>query len=111
MRMCRILPLLLVALGGCAHYFVNERAERFEPDRGYRYEKLEPGEKNTDSLLVCLSFSGGGTRAAALAFAVLERLRDTEIAWQGDKKRLLDEVDCISAVSGGSFVAASYALD
>src|SRR5947209_17418810 len=93
----------LLALAGCAHYFVNERLERFEPSRGYRYEALERGAKNTDSLLVCLAFSGGGTRAAALAFGVLEKLRDTEIVWEGEKKRLLDEVDCISGVSGGSF--------
>lgn len=111
LRRALALVVLAGSLTGCAHYFVNERAARFEPERGYRFDKLEPGAKNTDSLLVCLSFSGGGTRAAALAYSVLERLRDTEVVWQGEKKRLLDEVDCVSAVSGGSFVAAAYALD
>jgi NTE family protein len=55
-------------------------------------------------------FSGGGTRAAALSYGVMEKLRDTQIVWQGVRKRLLDEVDCISSISGGSFTAAYYGL-
>ncbi|MCX5892139.1 MAG: patatin-like phospholipase family protein [Deltaproteobacteria bacterium] len=65
---------------------------------------------NTDSLFVCLTFSGGGTRAAALAYGVMEELNKTRIRVEGEDKSLLDEVDCISAVSGGSFTAAYYAL-
>lgn len=57
-----------------------------------------------------LTFSGGGTRAAALAYGVLEALRATPIVWEGERRSLLDEVDVISAVSGGSFTAAYYAL-
>ena len=33
-----------------------------------------------------------------------------KIEWEGKPKSLLDEVDCISSVSGGSFTAAYYAL-
>ena len=57
-----------------------------------------------------LAFSGGGTRAAALSYGVLEELAKTEIVWEGNRRRLLDEVDLISSVSGGSFTAAYYAL-
>jgi NTE family protein len=57
-----------------------------------------------------LSFSGGGTRAAAFSYGVLEALRDTTISIHGHKRRLLDEVDWISGVSGGSFTAAYYGL-
>ena len=57
-----------------------------------------------------LTFSGGGTRAAALAYGVLEALRATPIVWEGERRSLLDEVDVISAVSGGSFTAVYYAL-
>ncbi|UCG12866.1 MAG: patatin-like phospholipase family protein, partial [Deltaproteobacteria bacterium] len=56
---------------------------------------------NSDELLVYLTFSGGGTRAAALSYGVLEELRDTEITISSRKRRLLDEVDAISSVSGG----------
>ena len=57
-----------------------------------------------------LTFSGGGTRAAALAYGVLEALRDTSILHNGKRVALLDEVDVISSISGGSFPAAYYAL-
>jgi NTE family protein len=83
-----------------------------EPDQegpGYRYGNLAAGN-NSDSLFVCLAFSGGGTRAAALAYGVMEELRATHIVWDGTHKTLLDEVDCISSVSGGSFTAAYYGL-
>jgi NTE family protein len=57
-----------------------------------------------------LAFSGGGTRAAALAYGVLEELRDTIVVVDGQPRRLLDEVDFISSVSGGSFTSAYYGL-
>jgi NTE family protein len=61
-------------------------------------------------IVVLLAFSGGGTRAAALAYGVLEELRDTEVEIGGEQRRLLDEVDLVSGVSGGSFAAAYYGL-
>jgi NTE family protein len=57
-----------------------------------------------------LCFSGGGTRAAALSYGVLEELARTEIIVDGKRRRLLDEVSIISGVSGGSFPAAYYGL-
>ncbi len=41
---------------------------------------------------------------------MLEALRDTRIQLNGKERSLLDEVDVISAISGGSFTAAYYAL-
>ena len=58
---------------------------------------------------IVLAFSGGGTRAAALSYGVLKGLRDVPLPGQTGR-HLLDEVDAISAVSGGSFTAAYYAL-
>jgi NTE family protein len=60
--------------------------------------------------LFVLSFSGGGTRAAAFSYGVLEELRRTEILVDGQRRRLIDEVDLITGVSGGSFTALAYAL-
>jgi NTE family protein len=57
-----------------------------------------------------LSFSGGGTRAAALAYGVMLELRDTKISIEGKSGRLLDQVTTISSVSGGSFTSAYYGL-
>ncbi len=95
-----------VLLGtSCAHYPENARLVRYDGQSGYRFKNLSH-EENSDSLRVVLAFSGGGTRAAALSYGVLEELRRTEIVWEGQHRRLLVEVDAISAVSGGSFTAA-----
>jgi NTE family protein len=98
---------------GCAGPFCrNGPLTDYRPEGGYRFDTLEPGENNTDDLFVCLTFSGGGTRAAAFAYGVLEGLREAEVAVpEGGRPRcLLDEVDVISSVSGGSFTAMGYGL-
>lgn len=64
----------------------------------------------SDELTVILTFSGGGTRAAALSYGVLDELRKTPVTIKNKKGRLLDEVDLISSVSGGSFTSAYYGL-
>lgn len=60
--------------------------------------------------MLFLAFSGGGTRAASLSYGLLEELRDTQFQENGQTVRLLDEVDRISSVSGGSFTSAYYGL-
>jgi NTE family protein len=65
---------------------------------------------NNPDALVFLAFSGGGTRAAALSYGVLEELRRTPIVVTGHPHSMLDEVDLIAGVSGGSFTALAYAL-
>jgi NTE family protein len=65
---------------------------------------------NSQNLLLYLTFSGGGTRAAAFSYGVLEELRKTEVTIDGKKRRLVDEIDGISSVSGGSFTAGYYGL-
>jgi len=82
-----------------------------KPAARYAFEQI-PASAADDDLFVCLTFSGGGTRAAAFSYGVLQKLRDTAIvrAKDGRHESLLDEVDCISSVSGGSFTAAYYAL-
>src|SRR5438093_5917871 len=101
--------LLALLLAGCAHYPVNAPLTHAAPETGYRFANLSH-TNNSESLFVVLAFSGGGTRAAALSYGVLEELAKTEIVWEGNRRRLLDEVDLISSVSGGSFTAAYYAL-
>ena len=66
--------------------------------------------QRSGDLLLFVAFSGGGTRAAAFSYGVLEELRDTHIRQGEQEIRLLDEIDAISSVSGGSFTAAYYRL-
>jgi len=74
---------------------------------------LAPGvSANSDKLFVVVTFSGGGKRAAAFSYGVLEALRGVQVTTpDGEQRPLLDEVDIISAVSGGAFTAAYYALN
>ncbi len=56
-----------------------------------------------------LSFSGGGTRASAFAFGVLQELGRTD-ARTASRSSLIDQVSLVSGVSGGSVTAAYFAL-
>jgi len=103
------LPLLLLISGCTAHYPVNESIDAIDSTSGYR-SQLTQNNTRSDTLFVGIAFSGGGTRAAAFSYGVLEALRDTTINWEGKERRLIDEVDTISSVSGGSFTAAYYGL-
>lgn len=80
--------------------------------RSGNWVSLQPlaHETNANRLRITRAFSGGGTRAAVLADGVLEELARTEISLNAQRKRMLAEVDSISAVSGGSFTAAYQAL-
>lgn len=62
-----------------------------------------------DDVLLALSFSGGGTRAAAFSFGVLSEL-DRARTGSGHAKTLLERVDFVSGVSGGSVTAAYFGL-
>jgi NTE family protein len=61
-----------------------------------------------DDDLVGLSFSGGGTRAAAFSFGVLTEMERTPL--RGAGASMLDRIDFISGVSGGAITAAYYGL-
>src|SRR5882672_10552582 len=72
---------------------------------GYRFGTLHDG-RSAQELLVLLSISGGGKRSAAFGYGVLKGLRNFVISINGQERRLLDEIDMMIAVSGGSFPAA-----
>lgn len=102
-------------LAGCnALAPVNPPIAQVDLDSGYRVNRLlkrqHEGVKNDPHTLFLLTFSGGGTRAAAFSYGVLEELRRTDVMVQGEQRNLLAEVDAISGVSGGSFTALAYAL-
>jgi NTE family protein len=59
-----------------------------------------------DDLLVKLAFSGGGTRAAAFSYGVMTELERT----RAGSTSMLDRIDFVSGVSGGSVLAAYYGL-
>ena len=104
-----ILVLAGVFVAGCASRPINARLDQVDSKTGYRFETRTTFSNESDTMMV-LAFSGGGTRAAAFSYGVLEELRRTELTIDGRKTRLLDEVDGITGVSGGSFTALAYGL-
>jgi NTE family protein len=105
-RRLRIVLSLAALLAGCARGPVNPPLARWDPERPL----LASAPERRSDLLLIVAFSGGGTRAAAFGDGVLEELRDTPVDFGGGPRRLLDEIDVVSGVSGGSFVAAYYGL-
>jgi NTE family protein len=107
--LCVGIAALLVS--GCASYGVVENAPGpgFVGEQSYSVKTFMEGWRTSENALM-LAFSGGGTRAAALSYGVLQELRDTPVFTEEGTIRLLDEVHTISSVSGGSFTSAYYGL-
>src|SRR5271169_4163720 len=101
--------LAFAILAGCASRPINEPIRQVDRRVGYRLETRAGYEREADTLII-LAFSGGGTRAAAFSYGVLEELRRTELVVNNQKTRMLDEVDVVTGVSGGSFTALAFAL-
>lgn len=106
----RALLLLPVLLAGCAIRPVTPALERVDPAHSYVWNPARALPDNDPRTLFVLTFSGGGTRAAALAYGVLEELRRTTVATPRGVHPALLEVDLITGISGGSFTALAYAL-
>lgn len=106
--MLLVLSTLLLA-GGCATRPINASITEFSPKTGYQFLTRERYFKDHENLII-LAFSGGGTRAAAFSYGVLEMLRRTEIVTPARTVRLIDDVNVITGVSGGSFTALAYGL-
>ena len=104
--------LLLSLISGCSSYGLITNLEHDKSsqnlNKNYSIKSAIQSKPQGDITLV-LALSGGGTRAAALSYGVLQALEETQIK-PSKKVTLLDEVDVISSVSGGSFTAAYYGI-
>ena len=64
-----------------------------------------------DPIYIGLTFSGGGTRAAAFGYGVIKEFEATQIHVSGKlPPSLFDHIDILSGVSGGSVLAAYIGL-
>ena len=108
---CLALSYLAIVLAGCASAGKITNTPISEPLPTHRQQITSGmnGQRSDDAFFY-IGMSGGGTRAAAFSYGVLQELRDTTYQNHGQEHRLLDEIDYISSVSGGSFTAAYYSL-
>ena len=100
----------ILLISGCTSYGVIDNVPQSGVTSEEPYSIFTAERRGTGDMTLILAFSGGGTRAAALAYGVLQELRDTPTLIDGRRRRVLDEIDVISSVSGGSFTSAYYGL-
>lgn len=99
--------LCLAVLAGCAAWNKPINA----PLKGENASLVEvtPESIGKGEVYVGLAFSGGGMRASAFAYGMIEELR-AQGAITGTPDGLLDHVRLVSGVSGGSVTAAQLGL-
>ena len=112
--------LIVALLTGCASLAIVDTtplpATRLEQpgsdsisSDGYRFKTLAASDLFPD-LFVLVAMSGGGKRSASFAYGALKGMREMTIPGGSGNGTLLQAVDEISGVSGGSFTAAYYGL-
>jgi len=104
-----LLLLLLCLLAGCSTQRPWLNAPLTEPEAVAEKAQQGLGAAEDLGLMVGVTLSGGGARAAAFGYGVLDALRQTKVQWNGQATTLLDEVDVVSGVSGGSILATYFA--
>jgi NTE family protein len=99
--------LSIAALAGCSYPTRNAPMTAAGLAQPYTWKTMEAGAPDDmKDTLVVVTASGGGTRATALAMAVLDAMNRIDLP---NGKHLADEVDIISSVSGGSVTAGYFA--
>lgn len=104
--------LLALALAGCATIHNEPVNQPLTPGLALAQADAMRGDAtHADNILLGLAFSGGGTRAAAFSHGVLAELDQVQLPGEhGGSVPLLERVDFVSGVSGGSVTAAYFGL-
>lgn len=116
-RMTRLLNRTLLAssmalLTAC-HSILYQPAKtlsQIDPEKGYRLEKTMQQALEKENLVI-VTFSGGGSRAASLGYGVLEQFQQMAVRPTEKGDTLLQNIDVVYGVSGGSVLAAYLALE
>ncbi len=101
--------LVVVVLIGCTTRFENSPLA----GAGVNQERRVQPATSDGHPAILIAISGGGSRAAALGWAVLEQLKATsypDSSGPSGRRRLIEDVVAVSSVSGGSITAAYFGL-
>jgi NTE family protein len=99
-------------LAGCAQVIHNEPVNQPLAAAG-KSADVQLGrtvDTNFNDTVIALTFSGGGTRAAAFSYGVLQGFDEIRLPTRSGSVSLIDRIDFVSGVSGGSVLAAYYGL-
>ena len=109
LRAVRVIMMLL--LGACSSLSVPMNEALRSAAGNTEYRLLDVNRLGgAESALVLVALSGGGKRSAAFGHGVLRGMRDIHVRPEGKDSTLLNEVDLVAGVSGGSFPAAHFGL-
>jgi NTE family protein len=100
-------------LVGCAQAISNNPTNQpltANDPRQIEAELRPDVETNYGDMVIALSFSGGGMRAAAFSYGALTGMDETRVHSPTGTVSLLDRLDFLSGVSGGAIPAAYYGL-
>src|SRR5690349_789213 len=109
----RVGPFAVAALllaSGCSVHNIPVNEPINQANAGLVPQQQEPAISYADEFLITLAFSGGGTRAAAYPFGVLRGLDRFQLPTEQGTVSILDRIDFVSGVSGGSITAAYFGL-
>jgi len=101
-----LLLCVLLACGCAATHIENTPLQAGEANPDLR--SIDPA--SPDRPVILMTFSGGGSRAAALAESVLREMSQTRYAGIDARHVLTEDVKLISSVSGGCVTAAWFGL-
>ena len=107
-----LLASSMVLLTAC-HSILYQPAKtlsQIDPEKGYRLEKTMQQALEKENLVI-VTFSGGGSRAASLGYGVLEQFQQMAVRPTEKGDTLLQNIDVVYGVSGGSVLAAYLALE
>ena len=107
-----LLASSMILLTAC-HSILYQPAKtltQIDPKKGYRLEKTMQQALEKENLVI-VTFSGGGSRAVSLGYGVLEQFQQTTVRPTERGDTLLQNIDVVYGVSGGSVLAAYLALE
>ena len=107
-----LLASSMVLLTAC-HSILYQPAKtlsQIDLEKGYRLEKTMQQALEKENLVI-VTFSGGGSRAVSLGYGVLEQFQQATVRPTERGDTLLQNIDVVYGVSGGSVLAAYLALE
>jgi len=111
---------LLLLITGCSTHrpwmnqpLIEAQALSVSPSTAYGQEVrplvMDYAGWENQSIVMAVTLSGGGARAAAFGLGVLKGLDETHFEWDGQQTTLLAQVSLVAGVSGGSILATHLA--